>query len=83
MARSSSTATAIASGIAQVFGVTCTTPECGYHESLHTTDQVEAVRTARELGWRISGDGWQCPLCVGAVESSNGHARRARKAVRA
>ena len=33
-------------GIVQVLGITCTTPDCGYHESLHTADPVEAVRTA-------------------------------------
>jgi hypothetical protein len=69
------------SGIVQVLGVTCTTPECGFHESLHTSDPAEALRTARELGWKLQGSESHCPLCVGATQSANGHKpRRAGKA---
>ena len=73
----------VPSGIAHVFGVTCTSHDCGFHESLHTSDPAEAVRTARELGWRLNGDQSLCPLCVQATQATNGRkpARKARKAV--
>ena len=64
-------------GIVRVFGCTCATAECGYHESLHTADLAEAVRTAKELGWRSTPAGLICPLCVAASEPTNGHSRRA------
>jgi hypothetical protein len=72
----------VPSAIAHVFGITCSTPECGYHESLHTVDPVAAVRTARELGWDLSGNETVCPLCVAATEPTNGNKRRRAGGVR-
>ena len=74
----------VPTGIVQVLGITCTTPDCGYHESLHTNDPLEATRTARELGWRLKGAETLCPRCVGATsteETQGSSAHRARKAV--
>ena len=70
----------VPSAIAHVFGITCSTPECRYHESLHTTDPAEAIRTARELGWVVNGSGSTCPLCVAATEPTSKR-RRAGGAV--
>jgi hypothetical protein len=77
------TATVPAS-IVHVYGVTCTTPERGFRESLHTADAAEGIRTARELGWNVNGHGAKCPLCVQATQATNGRqpARKAGKAVR-
>ncbi len=77
-------ATALSRGIVHVLGVTCTTPECGFHESLHTSDPTEAVRTARELGWKLKGAETLCPLCVDSTTSAElPKTRRAGKAVQA
>jgi hypothetical protein len=73
----------IPASIVHVYGVTCTTPECGFHESLHTADPAEAIRTARELGWHVNGSGAKCPLCVGATQSSNGNGHKSRRAGKA
>jgi hypothetical protein len=73
-------ATAPSRGIVNVLGCTCTTPECGFHESLHTADPAEAVRTARELGWKLKGNETLCPLCVGSSASAEQpKARRAKE----
>lgn len=68
----------VPAGIVPVLGVTCTTPECGFHESLHTSDPAEAVRTARELGWRLKGVETLCPLCVECQHTSLARRRTSR-----
>ena len=64
MPRSATASLPVVGVIRSVLGVTCSDPECAYHESLHTGDRDEAARTARELGWRQTKSGWRCPLCV-------------------
>jgi hypothetical protein len=80
---------AVPAGIAHVYGATCDTPDCRFHESLHAAEPGDAIRTAVELGWYVGADAVLCPLCVNAVESRNGNghtnghkSRRAAKAVR-
>ena len=63
---------AVPLGIVPVLGATCANPECQFHESLHTIDAREALRTARELGWQLKGDVAVCPLCAAATAGKVG-----------
>jgi hypothetical protein len=72
----------VPAGIVHVLGATCTTPDCGFHESLHTADPLEATRTARELGWKLKGTQTLCPMCVDSVKPDTIKPRARRRIAR-
>lgn len=85
------TSPVVALGIVKVLGATCSNPDCGFHESLHTANPIEARRTAKELGWQLKANGQAyCPMCNNTDDDPRPGVRRRRaklqrlgKAVRA